>query len=371
MQKKKIIIIIIYCTGNTALEEIAMAIYTHPNTFPVYHHIETTQIFFTSQLVQQRTGMSIQANKAIVGANAFAHESGIHQDGVLKCKETYEIIRPDVVGVPAKALVLGKHSGRNAFRTRMESMLGDSVYANYFNGHPTEFEALFERFKKLADSKKSGVTDQDLYALLDDQLASSGSGQNELWRLASLQVVTGTNMLSTSTIGIYDLRQPPIVSQSPDTNTSLEPVPPGLLKLDAAIGRGPVQAIFKAIARIIGTSGILTMYKVNAVTEGSDSLGKVTVQVTPRSDKDLDNEMNENDIILLPTSEVNENEMSTTGRRVYSGIGTESDILVASAKAYINALNRMVLGEQRRKDAEALLIKKGIDQREVNRNVNV
>ncbi|KAI9325439.1 2-isopropylmalate synthase, partial [Zopfochytrium polystomum] len=189
--------------GNTALEEIVMAIHTHPNTFPVYHTIDTQQIYITSQLVTKKTGMPVQPNKAIVGANAFAHESGIHQDGVLKHKATYEIIQPESIGLPSNSLVLGKHSGRNAFRARIEQILGDSVYADKLASQPAAFETLFASFKRLADTKKSGVTEQDLYALLDDQLNIDASVR-EIYRLKSLQVVSGSVVMATATVALWD-----------------------------------------------------------------------------------------------------------------------------------------------------------------------
>ncbi|KAI9014822.1 2-isopropylmalate synthase [Gaertneriomyces semiglobifer] len=299
--------------GNTSLEELVMAIYTHPSAYPVFHTIDTYQIYHTSQLVTKKTGMVIQPNKAIVGANAFAHESGIHQDGVLKNKQTYEIIEPGVVGIPSNSLVLGKHSGRNAFRTRLEQLIQNSVYEDVFKNDPSVFEKLFVAFKKLADTKKRGVTDQDLYALLDDQLNMHDSGR-ETYHFKSIQVVSGSGVLSTATVTILD-------TSECTTN--------GTTNGDGTIGHGPVHAIFSAINRLTGHTNLLASYEVKAVTEGSDSLGRVVVRI---HDADEEEGMDEN---------------SRPTKQTYQGQGTDEDILVASAKAYINAVNRMVEGRKR------------------------
>ncbi|KAI8918454.1 2-isopropylmalate synthase [Powellomyces hirtus] len=308
--------------GNTSLEELVMAIFTHPTAYPVYHTIDTYQIYHTSQLVTKKTGMVIQANKAIVGANAFAHESGIHQDGVLKHKQTYEIIEPAVVGIPSNSLVLGKHSGRNAFRTRVEEITQNSIYDDILKTDATIFEKLFLAFKKLADTKKSGVTDQDMFALLDDQL----------------NVVSGSGVLSTATVTIIDTTMTKTASNtsidtdesSPVASTKDVSAVEGVERCDAAIGHGPVHAIFSAINRLIGFTNVLASYEVKAVTEGSDSLGRVVVRIH-ESDESADDE--------------DQQRHSKAPRQ-----GTDEDILVASAKAYINAVNRMAEAKRRMKD---------------------
>ncbi|KAJ3023166.1 hypothetical protein HKX48_004107 [Thoreauomyces humboldtii] len=346
--------------GNTSLEELVMAIYTHPTAYPVYHTIDTVQIYQTSQLVTKKTGMVIQANKAIVGANAFAHESGIHQDGVLKNKSTYEIIEPSVVGIPSNSLVLGKHSGRNAFRTRLEEITKDSVYEDVVKQkatgddagkqHAQAFEKLFAAFKKLADTKKRGVTDQDLFALLDDQLNVNDSGQ-ATYLFRSCQVVSGSGVLSTATVTIVDTSMTKVTSvtsldgEEPSSPTKNGDVQEGVERCDAAIGHGPVHAIFSAINRLIGFTNVLAAYEVRAVTEGSDSLGRVVVRIHEEDEED--------DADQRPSKAPRlENEDTASGpwgdRKItYQGQGTDEDILVASAKAYINAVNRMVEAKRR------------------------
>ncbi|KAJ3186637.1 hypothetical protein HDU85_007457 [Gaertneriomyces sp. JEL0708] len=332
--------------GNTSLEELVMAIYTHPSAYPVFHTIDTYQIYHTSQLVTKKTGMVIQPNKAIVGANAFAHESGIHQDGVLKNKQTYEIIEPGVVGIPSNSLVLGKHSGRNAFRTRLEQLIQNSVYEDVFKNDPSVFEKLFIAFKKLADTKKRGVTDQDLYALLDDQLNMHDSGR-ETYHFKSIQVVSGSGVLSTATVTILDTSE---CTTSGTTNgdgrvtTTSENGPQGVERCDAAIGHGPVHAIFSAINRLTGHTNLLASYEVKAVTEGSDSLGRVVVRI---HDADEEEGMDENSRPTKVPRLENDSSALMNDKQTYQGQGTDEDILVASAKAYINAVNRMVEGRKR------------------------
>ncbi|KAI8853050.1 hypothetical protein BC829DRAFT_487196 [Chytridium lagenaria] len=341
--------------GNTSLEEIVMAIYTHPNTFP---------------LVTKKTGMVIQPNKAIVGANAFAHESGIHQDGVLKHKATYEIIQPEVIGLPSNALVLGKHSGRNAFRTRIEQILGGSVYADLLRENVQAFETLFASFKKLADTKKSGVTEQDLYALLDDQLNTSVA--HERYRLKSVQVVSGTGVLATATVSLIDTSYVPSSSSlsmpisvngsavdlspsaaaptstdatSPNLNgsnddgsasASATPVNPsaapiGIERMDAAIGHGPVHAIFSAINRLTGFRNVLAS-SVRILEDDDTPDAEHGLARLPRHASDL--------------------EMEPRDKEVYHGHGTDEDILIASAKAYLNAVNRLVQAKKVREEQE-------------------
>nr|KAJ3423194.1 hypothetical protein HK105_000691 [Polyrhizophydium stewartii] len=324
--------------GNTSMEEVVMAIHTHPTVFPVFHNIDTYQIYHASQLVTRKTGMMIQPNKAIVGANAFAHESGIHQDGVLKHKATYEIIQPEILGMPSKALVLGKHSGRNAFRTRIDEIIRDTIYQAYIAREPTAYETLFVAFKKLADSKKRGVTDQDLFALLDDHLNIHSSGR-ETFRFHSLQVVSGTGILATATVSIINTVVPPPADPSEAAAADAEPsTPTENIITDAAIGHGPVHAIFNAINRLTGVKNVLASYDVTGVTDGSDALGKVIVRIRP-SDGSGDH---------APRFETDESSDSATDvDETVQGQGTDEDILVASAKAYINAVNRMINSERR------------------------
>ncbi len=267
--------------GNTSLEEVVMALHTRPQFYNLTTGIDTTQIARSSRMVSNYTGLPVQPNKAIVGANAFSHEAGIHQDGVLKHQATYEIMTPETVGLSQSNLVLGKHSGRHAFRVRLEDL-----------GYELEDDALnqaFQRFKELADKKKT-VTDADIEALIADELY----GPAEVFTLEGIQVACGQPGMPTATIRL----------RGPDGQT----------KIAAGIGTGPVDATFQAIEQIIGVQATLVEYRVAAVTEGIDALGEVTVRV--RRD--------------------------ANGRRTFGGHGADTDIIVASAKAYLSALNKML-----------------------------
>ncbi len=279
--------------GNTALEEVVMTLKTRGKLFGLSTGIDTRQINRTSKLVSAVTGMLVQPNKAIVGDNAFAHEAGIHQDGILKHQETYEIMRPESVGLTQSLLVLGKHSGRHGFAARLDEL-----------GYQLDSETLdkaFKRFKELADRKKT-ITNADLVALLTSEIAQP----HEVYRLDGLQVACGSMGMPTATVRLSG--------------------PDGAMHERAAIGTGPVDATFKAIDDIIGARCRLLEYTVQAVTEGIDALGEVSVRIR--------NGVN-------ASSRVNpQNEF--TGRPVYHGHGTDTDIIVASAKAYLAALNRLL-----------------------------
>jgi 2-isopropylmalate synthase len=237
--------------------------------------------------------MLVQPNKAIVGDNAFAHEAGIHQDGVLKKQETYEIMKPESVGVAQSLLVLGKHSGRHGFASRLAEL-----------GYQLDAEALdkaFQNFKNLADRKKT-VTNADLVALVTSEL----SQPDEVYSLEGLQVACGSMGMPTATVRLSG--------------------PDGDIHERAAIGTGPVDATFKAIDGIIDVHCDLLEYNVQAVTEGIDALGEVSVRIgNGRTESSRINPQNER-----------------TGRPVYHGHGTDTDIIVASAKAYLAALNRLL-----------------------------
>lgn len=283
--------------GNTALEEVVMAIRTRKAMFgDVDTRIDSTHIMRVSKLVSTVTGMNVQPNKAIVGQNAFAHESGIHQDGMLKNAETYEIMRPEDVGAAKTELVLGKHSGRNAFATHMAEL-------GYPIGSQTELARIFEEFKKLADKKKY-ITDADLIALHNDQ---AGVTSEDPFQLVDLQVVSGSMGLPTATVR---LRQPG-----------------GELHTEVSVGTGPVDAVFKAIDKVVGLDAQLLEYTVNSVTQGIDALGEVQVRVAPGQGGDGS---------INPQNE-------RARARVFHGHGADTDIIVASAKAYLAALNRMLL----------------------------
>ncbi len=284
--------------GNTALEEIVMAIRTRKGMFGgVDTKVDSTHLMRVSKLVSTVTGMQVQPNKAVVGQNAFAHESGIHQDGMLKNAETYEIMRPEDVGAAKTELVLGKHSGRNAFATHMADL-------GYPIGSQTELARIFDEFKKLADKKKY-ITDADLIALHNDQ---AGVTAEDPFQLVDLQVVSGSMGLPTATVRL-----------STPTHARITEV---------AVGTGPVDAVFKAIDKVVGLHAELLEYTVNSVTQGIDALGEVQVRVAPTSGG--------GDGSLNP-----QNERSRA--RIFHGHGADTDIIVASAKAYLAALNRMLL----------------------------
>jgi 2-isopropylmalate synthase len=280
--------------GNTSLEEVVMAMQTRRAVFGLETGIDTTQIARLSRMVANYTGIPVSPNKAIVGANAFAHEAGIHQDGMLKNKTTYEIMLPETVGLNRSQLVLGKHSGRHALRVRLLE-LGYDLSTE-------ELNLTFERFKQLADKKK-GITDADLEALMEDRV----SQMDELYRLEGLQVTCGTMGMPTAAVRLRD--------------------PEGVEHVQAAVGTGPVDAVYKAIDAVVGVRSRLLEFNVHAVTEGIDAIGEVTVRL-----------MAENGVIPQRTSPQTELSQS----RTFGGYGADTDIVVASAKAYLAALNKLV-----------------------------
>lgn len=282
--------------GNTSLEEVVMALHTRPALFGIKHGIETTQIARASRMVSNFTGIPVQPNKAIVGANAFAHEAGIHQDGMLKNNMTYEIMKPETVGVNASRLVLGKHSGRHALKARLDE-LG-------YNLSDDELDQAFARFKELADKKKV-ITDADLEALVSDEVASL----NELFTLDGMQVVCGTMGMPTATMRLRD--------------------PEGKLHTIAAIGTGPVDAVYKAIDAIMNVPNTLLEFNIHAITEGIDAMGQVTVRIQGKAAK------TRTDV-----------QRDTERSRTFGGYGADTDIIVASAKAYLAALNKLLVATQ-------------------------
>lgn len=284
--------------GNTALEEVVMAMTTRESFYKKRMGIDTRQIMRTSKLVSSCTGMQVQPNKAIVGANAFAHEAGIHQDGMLKNESTYEIMRPDSVGVAESQLVLGKHSGRHAVKTRLQS-LGYELSDDDLN-------RAFVRFKSLADKKKN-ISDADLEAVVTDELRRASL----LWSLSDLQVAGGTIEMPTATLRLQD--------------------PGGTIHVQAAVGTGPVDAICNAIDQIVGEHGQLLEFHVDSVTGGTNALGEVTVRVES---------LEENDSVLNPQS-------GAGSKRSYIGHGTATDIVVAGAHAYLAAINKIIIAENK------------------------
>jgi 2-isopropylmalate synthase len=267
--------------GNAALEEIVMAIKTRGDVLPYQVGIDATQLNRASKLVAAATSFPVQYNKAIVGRNAFAHESGIHQDGMLKHTQTYEIMTPDSVGVSKTSLVMGKHSGRNAFRTKLKELgyeLGDNALEDAFN-----------RFKALADRKKH-VYDEDLEALVDEEIATA---QDRI-KVAALTVIAGT--------------------MGPQSATLTLDMGEGRQETVQATGNGPVDATFNAIQRLVPHKAKLALYQVHAVTEGTDAQAEVSVR--------LEDSIEE-------------------GGRAVTARAADPDTLVASAKAYLSALNKL------------------------------
>jgi len=264
--------------GNASLEEIVMAIRTRSDFFDLKTEVDTGQIYKTSRLVSELTGFLVQPNKAVIGANAFRHESGIHQDGVIKMPITYEIMDPKSVGIPASSLVLGKLSGRHAFKERLAE-LGYSLNEGDFN-------RVFVAFKELAGKKKD-VTDKDIESLIAEELRTV----SEVYHLDRVQVSCGDRGIPTASVVLV--------------------APGGEELADAALGTGPVDAVYRAINRIVGVPNDLTEFSVKSVTEGIDAIGEVLIRI--------------------------ESEGIT-----YTGRGADTDIIAASAKAYMNALNRLL-----------------------------
>jgi 2-isopropylmalate synthase len=281
--------------GNTSLEEVVMALRTRRPIFNLETGIDARQIARISKLVSNYTGILVQPNKAIVGSNAFAHEAGIHQDGILKHQTTYEIMRPEDVGVNQSRLVLGKHSGRHALRARLAE-LGHSL-------DEVELDKAFARFKELADRKKT-ITDLDLEALIADEFYSP----REVYLLNGLQVACGTMGMPTATVRL----------RGPD----------GAIHTRAATGTGPVDATYKAIDSIVSVACTLLEFNVHAITEGIDALGEVTVRIQGSNGHTTMDAQSE---VHYP--------------RVYGGHGADTDIIVASAKAYLHALNKLIIAQ--------------------------
>jgi 2-isopropylmalate synthase len=268
--------------GNTSLEEIVMALRTRGDLFQFHTRINPKHIYTTSRLVSKITGMVVQPNKAVVGANAFAHESGIHQDGILKEKRTYEIMTPESVGIPRSSLVLGKLSGRHAFRERLKE-LG-------YRLSEADLELAFSRFKQLADKKRE-IFDEDIESIVVEEILR----MPHRFKLVYINVVAGNVTVPTATVQM-------------DVD--------GQLRQEAGFGDGPVDATFKTIKKITRTKSKLLQFAINAITSGTEAQGEVTVRLEEKG----------NTVI---------------------GQGADTDVIVASAKAYINALNKMEFKKQK------------------------
>jgi len=268
--------------GNAALEEVVMALRTREDVFDLKTNVDSTQIFQSSRMVSDLTGFMVQANKAIVGANAFRHQSGIHQDGMVKESSTYEIMDPRSVGIPASSLVLGKLSGKHAFRERLAELgltLSDDALSHAFRS-----------FKELADKKRE-ILDRDLVSLVSEELRQ----ETQVYRIDHVDVSCGDHSLHSAAVRLIG--------------------PDGAVLADAALGTGPVDAVYKVINRIVGIPNTLVEFTINANTEGFDAIGEVLIRI--ESDGGL-----------------------------YTGRGASTDIVVASAKAYINALNRLLISRE-------------------------
>ncbi|MFZ1908391.1 MAG: 2-isopropylmalate synthase [Burkholderiales bacterium] len=264
--------------GNTSLEEVVMAVRTRSDFFHLGTRLDTTQIVPTSRLVSQITGFVVQPNKAVVGANAFAHASGIHQDGVIKARQTYEIMTAEDVGWSTNKIVLGKLSGRSAFKQRLKEIGIELDSEDAYN-------KAFQRFKDLAD-KKADIFDEDLQALVAQE---AGAANEEHWALVTMSQASG-------------------MGERPHASVVLSEA--GKERKAEAQGDGPVDATFKAIESVAKSGAELLLYSVNAVTQGTESQGEVTVRLAK-------------------------------GGRVVNGVGADTDVIVASAKAYVSALNRL------------------------------
>ena len=262
--------------GNTSLEEVIMALHTRRNYLPYYTEIDTREIYPSSHLLAMITGIPVQPNKAIVGANAFAHEAGIHQDGVLKNKTTYEIIEPATVGLETNRLIMGKHSGRHAFRDRLRK-LGYELSEG-------DTDRLFTKFKDLADKRKE-IVDEDLEVLVAEEVLRVP----DTYKLKYLNVISGTATVPTATVQL-EIQ--------------------GKEKQKAGFGIGPIDATYNTIAKMTGTKSKLLRFSIDSLTGGTDAQGGVTVRLE-------------------------ENGVQTLGK------GNDPDIIVASAKAFINGLNRL------------------------------
>jgi 2-isopropylmalate synthase len=268
--------------GNASLEEIAMIVHTRNELLGLNTGIKNAEIFRSSQLLSNITGVYVQRNKAIVGSNAFAHEAGIHQDGVIKNALTYEIMTPQSVGIPESQLVLGKHSGRHALSKRLSEM--------GYKLSKEELDRVYESFTRLADKKKE-VYDADLQVLLQEQSPTAV----DAYTLESIQVLSGTRLIPTASIRI---RHGDEIHENSST------------------GDGPVDAVCRAIDRITGLQARMTEYTINAVTKGKDAMGEVLVQIELK-------------------------------KRVYTGRAASTDVIEASAKAYLNAINQAVFHHER------------------------
>ncbi len=314
--------------GNASLEEVVMALHTRETFYEVGTRINTRELARASRLISSFTGIPVPPNKAIVGANAFAHESGIHQDGVLKNRLTYEIMSAETVGLESNSLVLGKHSGRHAFRSHLQA-LGYEL-------NDEEFQRVFTSFKDLCDRKKT-VDDRDIEALITDEAQRAP----DIYRLEHVQVTCGTDVIPVATVRL----------RGPDDQ----------VMTDSAHGTGPVDATYKAINRLVHCPNELIEFSINAVTEGIDAVAAVTIRIQEQQAE------NGNGSHLQTAEERGSTHRSFFGhtaqrRRIYSGYAVNTDIVVASAQSYMEALNKMLASGQERLRAEEAAYAAGYDR---------
>jgi 2-isopropylmalate synthase len=285
--------------GNASLEEVVMALHTRQQFYQVGTQLDTRELARASRLLSSIIGVAVPPNKAIVGANAFAHESGIHQDGVLKNRLTYEIMDAETVGLDSSELVLGKHSGRHAFRTKLAAM-------GYEFENDEEFQNVFTRFKELCDRKKR-VDDRDIEALITNESRHA----HEIYKIEHVQVTCGTGLTPVATVRL----------RGPD----------GQLFTDAAHGTGPVDAVYQAINKVIKRPAELIEFAINAITEGIDAVAEVSVRIREQGAAE---------------------QSGRRGPPVYSGYGVNTDTIVAAAEAYLGALNKLLAARDERIKAE-------------------
>ncbi len=300
--------------GNASLEEVVMALHTREQFFTTRSHINTRELARSSRLISSFIGVPIPPNKAIVGANAFAHESGIHQDGVLKNRMTYEIMSAETVGLDGNALILGKHSGRHAFRKHIEKL-------GYYL-EEEDLQQVFVRFKDLCDKKKF-VDDRDIEALI----AGETQRTPEIYTLEHVQFTSGTGMAPTATVRL----------KGPD----------GQVRTDSAHGTGPVDAVYKALNRVIQRPNELIEFSIKAITEGFDAVAEVTVRLREQGTRE---------------TEPAQGDERRRGFQIFSGYSVNTDTIVAAAEAYMGALNKMLAARDERLKAEAAAYAAGYDQ---------
>jgi len=304
--------------GNASLEEVVMSLALKGGTEfgkKLYTAVNPVHITPTSKMVAEYTGMKCQPHKAIVGVNAFQHESGIHQDGMIKNKETYEIMTPESIGLmrgdsqSGAGIVLGKHSGRNALNTRLREL-------GYMFDNPEQFNAIFERFKQVAERRKGGFDDDELEALVSD---TSGF-VNELWTLKGCQVTSGMGgIVPTATVKMLG--------------------PDGIERFCSMTGTGPVDAVYKAIDLLMGVSVNLETYSLNSVSEGIEALATTKVVITPSP-------------VGHHTSASTHAQTGITKNKRFSGTGSDTDVVISSGRAYVSALNKLLSWRLRRKSQE-------------------